>query len=155
MIMTVIPDALALAFVIAAFYALAGAIEWVNRKRARAIAQRVKPVREHHNPHRAPVLKRGATKYLKEGPNRTSRIAFEKAYPTPPGATQIGYAYRYLATANISIRIDHGMHADRWETWKASRSCLVVELPPGQYGPAADAIRAAGVRVKIAPNTSK
>ena len=59
----------------------------------------------------------------------TSQQAFEKAYQMPSGSTRMGDAYRYAATANINTRIDQGMHADRWETWQASRQAIEVELP--------------------------
>lgn len=48
----------------------------------------------------------------------TSKQAFEKAYPMPAGATRMGEAYRYAATANIQTRIDQSLHATRWETWQ-------------------------------------
>ena len=91
----------------------------------------------------------------------TSQQAFEKAYPMPLGATRMGDAYSYAATDNINTRIDQGMHADRWETWQASRQALEVELPSGfscgegyfsQLVMGADevksSIRAAGIRIK-------
>ena len=48
----------------------------------------------------------------------TSQQAFEKAYPMPAGATRMGEAYRYAATANVHDMLDHAEHATRWETWQ-------------------------------------